>query len=490
MLRNGLYNFIGSGVRIGLGIVTVPILINLLGTDGYGIYSIIMSVIAFAILSEWSISLTLNVFLSQDIGQGGDKEALLIGTTLISSLIVIVGLAVLITIILWFTAPILPALLKELSTTEVYTVVIGCRLLIFIVWSRLLHQYFIGIEQAYNKYALLNVITTTFNVTQAICILITAYLYKDILIILWIQSAISSVFVLVHALVCYKMGFLKYFSLKMPVKLRSVQAVLGYSSRVWLGTIGSVIFNQGDRLVIGSVMTPSAVGIYSALTSLAYQINSFSAAPVQPLMSIINRILLTEEAQLADRLKLLTGVKKALLLNTSIAIGMGSLIMLFAHEVVTIFFHKQPNLTDQTVLHLKLITLIYTLYSFNAVGFFILYAIKREIINTVVVLFCGLLSLSLITLLTVKYGLTGAVIGNSAYVLTLFLLYKGLREVRVSLHDIISTIQVPLILFLGVSVLTFTTQNFLVRCSAAFILISCLSLFGLLKIRALLKTIN
>ena len=487
MLRNGLYNFIGTGIRIGLGIITVPALVRLLGIDGYGIYSILLSVIAFAVLSEWSISLTLNVSLSQELLKDDKTKIESIGTTLLVSLIVIAGLAAITTLVLWYIAPVLPQLLKGLSASEAETTALGCRLLILIVWPRLLHQYFIGIEQAHNKYALLNIISTAYNIVQTIFILLMAWIYNAILPVLIAQIIASCIFAIIHAVICYRSGFLNYFSFNAYVSIAHIRSTLNYSGRVWLGTIGSVIFSQGDRLLIGSYLTPSAVGVYSALTSLAYQINSFSAAPVQPIMAVVSQAAMSQSQGL-DKNSIISGVLKALLLNVLIAIGMGSLIILFSPEITLLIFPNSAN--EETVAQLNLITVICTLYSLNAVGYFILYAVKQETINTITILFCGMLSLTAIALLTMKFGLTGAIIGNSAYILTLFLLYMGLKVIKIHWRDIANVIQVPIVFFLIILVLTFITQDLISRCAIAVFFVSSLVLFGFNKIKLLLISTN
>jgi O-antigen/teichoic acid export membrane protein len=489
MLKNGLYNLLGTGVKIGLGIVSVPILFRLLGTEGYGLYSILISIIAFAVLSEWSISLTLNVFLSQDLAQDNADKSISISATLLISLFIIIGLAMLTTGILWSIAPFLPKWLKGLSSFDAHNIVVGCRLLILIVWPRLLHQYFIGIEQAYNKYALLNIITIGFNITQTVSILLMAYLYKTIFSILIAQIVISTLFVFVHAIICYRLELLKHFSIDAPITISRVKYILGYSSRIWLGTIGSILFNQGDRLVIGNVLTPSAVGIYSAITSLVYQINSFSATPVQPLMTIVSQTSLKESLIGNDSSLLLISVLKALLLNVLISIGMGAFILLFSNEIVTSFFHVN-TIKNQTIFDLKLIAIIYTLYSMNAVGFFILYAIKKETMTTLTTLLCGLLALLLISLLSTKYGLTGAILGNSIYILTLFLLYKGLTILKIPWNSIFNIVKIPILLFIITLILAFTIDSFFYRCLSAIFLFFCFFLFGTFKLKELLQVPN
>src|SRR5258708_1194717 len=109
MVRNGLYNLIGTSIRIGLGIISVPMLVSILGGEEYGIYSILISIIGFAVLSEWSISLTITVFLAQDIATLKQDCEVSTNDTLLVSLWSILFLSTLTTILLWYIAPFLPS---------------------------------------------------------------------------------------------------------------------------------------------------------------------------------------------------------------------------------------------------------------------------------------------------------------------------------------------------------------------------------------------
>ncbi|MHC5830236.1 MAG: lipopolysaccharide biosynthesis protein, partial [Nostoc sp.] len=70
LLKNGFYNTVGGVVRIGLAVLTIPILIKMLGIEEYGLWTLAYAVVQVVNLAEAGLSVATTVFVSQDI----DKE--------------------------------------------------------------------------------------------------------------------------------------------------------------------------------------------------------------------------------------------------------------------------------------------------------------------------------------------------------------------------------------------------------------------------------
>ncbi len=61
-----------------------------------------------------------------------------------------------------------------------------------------------------------------------------------------------------------------------------------YSLAAWLVVVGTVLFTQGDRLVVGAVLGTATLGVYAVITSTVLQINSLSATAVLPILPEIS----------------------------------------------------------------------------------------------------------------------------------------------------------------------------------------------------------
>jgi Polysaccharide biosynthesis protein len=70
MLKNGFYNAAAGAVRVGLAILTIPVLIRLMGVEEYGLWALASAIVGIVTLAEAGLSTATTVFVSQDLGQG------------------------------------------------------------------------------------------------------------------------------------------------------------------------------------------------------------------------------------------------------------------------------------------------------------------------------------------------------------------------------------------------------------------------------------
>lgn len=454
MIKNGIYNLIGTAARLILSILSVPLLIKFIGTASYGLYAILFAVINFAALTEWSVSVILTVFLPRELASsytGVPKTQ-----TLKVTLLLILCLSTFTTLALWIAAPYATLLFNNLNALEQDVLKKGIQLAGFVVFTRLLQQYFIGIEQAHGKYKLVNSINTLYNLVQTIALLVVAWLYKSILPIVAVQAFVSLLFVFYHAVICHRMRLLVTFYWQGRINWKEFKSISTYGFRTYMGALGTAFFSQGDRIIVGKLLGLEASGIYSALIGVVTQIHTLATVPAQPIMPTISALLtnnnLTEDNQELKK-TLSSVIHNALLMNVTVSVSLGCCSVLMAPEIINFIFNGVHIKVINAIEALRIVACIYSLYALNAVGYYILFAIKKEIITIVTSLVCGLFTLFLIYTLSKGFGLIGAIIGNTSYVLTLYMLYKGIVSIGLSWKLIYRTIAIPiLILFLSVVV--------------------------------------
>jgi len=456
MFKNGLYNLAGAFIRLVLGLVSVPVLVNVLGTETYGLYTIIMSVLTFATLSEWCVCLLLTVYIAKDISIYGNTDH-----TLQSTLLIVLILSGVTGLMLWFISPLLAQFFDSSSTSQAKVFIEGCRISCIVVVARIFQQYFIGLEQGYGDYKLMNALSTIYNVTLTISIVVCAWYYKAIIPILIVQGGLAIIGCIIHCYFCWQKKYMRYLNFSAPIDYRKFVDMLSYGFRTYIGVVGSAFFSQGDRIIIAKLLGFEVAGIYAALTSIVTQINTLSAIPVQPIVSKI----ISEESSVecTPTASIVSTVKNAILLNATLAVFIGSTIVLVAPEIVDILFkgglYRDKNLS----MLLRLLTIAYVIYSLNAVGYYLLFALRLEYINTLTKLLCGLVTLLLITLLALHYGLSGAIVGNFGYLLTLYLLFTGISKMNIKPLTILKNLYVPLVLFFISVIISITTDNIFLR---------------------------
>lgn len=71
MIKNGFYNVVGAVIRIGLTLLTIPLIIRLIGVEEYGLWTLVSTMIGIVGLAEAGLAVSTTVFLSRDLANDG-----------------------------------------------------------------------------------------------------------------------------------------------------------------------------------------------------------------------------------------------------------------------------------------------------------------------------------------------------------------------------------------------------------------------------------
>ena len=113
--RNGFYNTFAGVIRIGLAILTIPLLMRLIGIEEYGLWTLASTIILVVTLAEAGLSTATTVFVSQDLGKE-DFEGL--SQTLTVTVGGILILATFAAMSLYFTADTIISLFSKLEKSQ------------------------------------------------------------------------------------------------------------------------------------------------------------------------------------------------------------------------------------------------------------------------------------------------------------------------------------------------------------------------------------
>jgi O-antigen/teichoic acid export membrane protein len=452
LLKNGLYNAITGLVRAGLVLVTIPILTRLLGIQDYGLWSLVSAVLEIVVLSGNGISVSTTVFTAKDLAQKDVDKSLSKTLTVIGGAILL--LATIGALGIFFGARSITNFFPNLDLAQVNTFIFALQISAIVVWSRLLQQVFIGIEQGYQQYGYLNLLNTIQAVTLYIGMLIIAANGGKIIELIQWQALIYTAILFGHIILVKKL--LKPISLEFSWHARHAVEIAHHSLTNLFLCIGSVIFGRGDRIVVAYFLTPSILGIYAAITDIAAGMNTLSNLPVQPLMSFLGNYLGNAEF---SKHKLKVQIAQSLELNAAIALGLGAWLFALAPLLVRWLF---SNVTDEAnvILAFRAAIIIYALISINSVGFYILLTLD---VNRLMVLYVAnaFISLTLIVLGAAKFGLVGALLGNIGFLLSWSMLLVGMMKLNMSKWFWLKHLKFPLAWFaVFVSIAAATTSNF------------------------------
>jgi O-antigen/teichoic acid export membrane protein len=442
LLKNGIYNTAGGVIRLGLGILIIPIMIRQLGVEEYGLWTLASTVIVVVMLAQAGLSTSTTVFVAQNLGDQ-DIEGLSVTLTVIIGTMLII--ATLVAIILWVWAPQVVGCFPNLTPFQLEQASKALQIGALAVWARLLQEILVGIEQGIQRYDLTNFITTIQSFFTNIGMgLIVFSGGKTVELMEW-QTLINVL--MLGTNIIFVRGLLKNMPIHLSWNYEEAVKIGKYSSMVWVTSLGGILFSRIDRLVVGRFLGTQALGVYSSITDVTTQINALSALPIQPLVSHLGQLSqynTTENTMLRDT------VKKAVETNAFVACGLGGSLIMLAPLLVKLIFPNELN-QDYTLI-LQITTLIYCCYSLNAVGYYVLLGVKEAKISSMIQLGSATASLLFITIGAYTFGLMGAVIGNSIYLISHGFTFFAMNILKIPLQLWMDWIYFPIGWFIVVAV--------------------------------------
>ncbi|MBD2339782.1 oligosaccharide flippase family protein [Calothrix sp. FACHB-156] len=449
MLKNGLYNVIPGLFRAGLSFISIPVLIRLLGLEEYGVWALVSSILSFIVLAEVGLPVSATVFVSQDLAKQDIRGLSQTLTIIITAMLVLATIAAL---SLGIGGEALTRFFPKLNIFQQQQVVQAIQIGAIAVWAQLLQQCFIGIEQAYQQYKFMSALATLQWIFLTVGWMALAWSGGKVVALAKWQALIGVATLLGHIWVIVLLT--KNHRIKPLWNPQRGMEIVNYSLVSWITTLGRSFFTRGDRLIVGSLLGSTNLGIYATMFDIASATTSFSALVVQPLIPTISNLVVDPDSH---RDLLQDKVKQAIKINALVAISIGSIILIFANLIIKFLIPESVNLTNIKIFQICI--LITTLISLNAPGYFILFTTKDVAISAFNQLSFGLLSLIFIALGSVHLGLLGAVCGNIGYLGTLFLPVVALKKLNLPLHILVSCLLVPISLFIIISFSSFIFVN-------------------------------
>lgn len=410
MIKNGLYNGITSILNIALGILVIPVLIRMMGLDAYGLWIYATAVIGIVELAEMGLSVSTTFFVSRDLANR-DNRSLSETLSIICGLVLIV--ATIGAVAVWLLAAPLAHLAANLDPEQQVRATYIIRLGAFVVWVAMVQRVLIGIQQAFQRYDLLNLIASTQALLAYLSMLAVAFAGggpEQLMVAYMVVTGMA--FVANSIAVRF---LLRPYAISICWNLQRVPVIARYSLSTWFISLGSALFSKGDRILVGAVAGTAVLGAYGAITSVVSKINQLSAAVVQPLLPSISGLSTRKNG---TNQELLQHYRQAVELNTLVSFGLSGILLLLAPILSFVLVNQQ---SDELINSLVLATIIYGLYSLGAVPWYTLIARGKTTTVLRVNLLAAIVSLTLITVGAIQYGLMGAIVGNVGYLLILLL---------------------------------------------------------------------
>lgn len=279
---------------------------------------------------------------------------------------------------------------------------IGCSAAL-LIWIEQIDSVFSSSMKGFEKFNLSAIVEMSAKTTQVLTALLAAT---------WLSS-VEAVFVAlivtaVARLIAKMIILRKVFHIRgIRPSLKSASTIFHWAKWGWLQGIGGVLFNAGDRLIVGSILGATSLAYYSIALQIAVQIHSIGSAFLSVVFPRASRILATDAQASLRRLIAVT-----LAGNFALSSALAAFAWLLGPPLI-IYWTK--NTQTPAVPLLYPLILCYWLLSLNVAPHYMLLGMGR-------VRFVGLISLvsgviGVIGAFTAIHylGITGAPAGRAAY---------------------------------------------------------------------------
>ncbi len=259
LARNTILNMIGLGLPMVVGILAMPFTIRLLGTERFGILSLVWVVVGYLSFFDLGLGRATTKFIAESLGRGEtEKVSRILWTTVFFQ--TLLGLAG--TAILALATPLLVDRFlhidpRYLAEARVSFILIGVSLPVVLASAS-----FRGALEARQRFDLVNIVKGTSSTLNYLLPLAGIALGFDLRGI--VALLVASRIVILAAWIALCMKTFPTLRANMAVRKENLPVLLKFGGWVTVSNVVQPVLNYLDRFLIGSLVNMRAVGYYVA----------------------------------------------------------------------------------------------------------------------------------------------------------------------------------------------------------------------------------
>lgn len=407
LVENGLYSLLEMTLLTVFMLISTPILLNRLGAERYGLWTLAMTFLGFLGVMEFGLGAAVTRFLAQFLTAGKPAQA---ASALSFAFLFGLGLGLTAWGGVWFSAPWLKQFfpLQAISPAELQA---ALRLTAWGLPPTIVENIALSVPRGFQNYRLSAWVTIGKNAVLLLTSVITVLAGGDVsallrvsLVVFWLSAAIALGLALRLAS--------QFFPLRWGFDWSTARQVGQYVFFMGLMGLGVRIFTFMDRIAVSQTLGLTAVAHYAIATGIANKISALGSATTQQLVPAFSAWQVKESrAALERKLWLFT-------------LGMGSLLAVFSlfffslgYPLLALWLGPQTALAVWPAM--QILVGIYTLRTLATPAFQAVNGLGYPQVTTFTALTSGLATILLIWLWGPTWGLTGAAWANASSLITL-----------------------------------------------------------------------
>lgn len=471
-IKNNIYNLFGGGGRAIIFLLTIPLMVNYMGVELFGIWALITSVGNFALFLDVGIASTTMHYVSEikaNESEGSVNHEMNKTLPILFFINTFFSLTILIAFV-FFTEELASFFLSPgLINSDLLLALKGIGAYSSVV---LMQHFFSGILQAHNQFLKVNIIKFFNILTLNLGLLLFSKLKESFYVLTFYMLIVSVIVLLIYIyLASRKINFMK---IKIVFNLEKLKEILYYSLSTWLAYLGGVLFAQLDKIIVGKVCSPEVVGIYAAIISITSYISSIATVGLQPIIPKLTELWLSFSKKKA---LFLSEYKLANQFNVYIIVLMSLVLLLFHEFLLTNIMNIDLESYPQAKLGFQMAIIIYAFNSLSVPGFYTLMAIKKTKYLGRWQIVGALLALFLIYFLGKEFVLYGVVLGNLGLLLTLLFNFIVSNVLMSKRFVWLNYIYKPVLIFIVSIILIMYTTNIYIKILEVLLSLSLLSVW-------------
>jgi O-antigen/teichoic acid export membrane protein len=326
LARNAVWNLVGNAAPMLVAAICIPLLIKGLGTDRFGVLTLVWALIGYATLFDFGLGRALTQLVATKLGSGEDDEVpTLVWTSMLLLLMLgLLGAVVVVSLTPWLVHRALhvPGVLGQETLYSLYLLAISIPVVISTAALR-------GLLEAHQRFGLTNALRVPMGIFAYAAPLLVLPFSKSLFPVVAVLVAGRTIAWGAHLLLCLKvMPALRH---RIIWDRTEVGPLLRFGSWMTVSNIVGPLMVTLDRFVIGSLLSVGAVAYYATPYEVATKFWIIPAA----LLGVMFPAFSTSFVQDRNRTALLYGRTVKYLFLTLFPLIL--LVVAFAHNGLTLW---------------------------------------------------------------------------------------------------------------------------------------------------------
>lgn len=372
-LRNATYSSLDYLLLPILWIIATPILVSQLGTDRYGIWTLANTFMGLTGVFAFGLGDATIKYVSKYRALNDESG---IVRVIRSTLTMYTVFGLLAGLIIFTAAPLLVStVFSKIQAENAALAVAGLRVAAFGIMVRFVDGVFAAGMQGFERYDLsskISMVVTTLFVSANVGLVLTGFGVREML-----TTTITIVFIgaLVKAFIL-KRQLVPSLVIAPLIDIPTLKEIFSFGVYSWIQSLSYMLLGQADKIIITSLLGPSALTYYAICLQLAQQIHTLISRATSflfPLASVI------KEQGDTERLK--TFYFKGIHFTTILGVAIGLPMFMLSHSILTLWMGSA--FADEAAIILRILSFTFTLlvtsivpyYYLNGTGFVRLNAI-------------------------------------------------------------------------------------------------------------------